>query len=241
MPATGAQPTTAQGLLGAGACGEGVSDTALNLMDEGSAMSDDDGYDEEPGSRRPYEGSSGIPFAARALVVLVPTITVPATIVVTAAALFIVERRRVRGRWWATWAALSFLIGLAVSGSLLGWLLQPLRLPAWLITALTGVSPAAAVSGVDGPLGPTLRDIATSAAPAAILGQILFALPVGFAITAVFTRVRRFKREKLGEIEGPEFSNWRPVGTLDRLRARRVTGQIRSGDHTIAPTARTTS
>lgn len=182
-----------------------------------------------------------MPFAARALAVLVPIMTVPATIAVTAASLFIVERRRVRGRWWATWAVLCFLIGLAVSGSLLGWLMQPLRLPAWLITTIAGVSPAAAFSGVDGPLGATLRDIATSSATAAMLGQIMFALPVGFAITAVFTRVRRFKREKLGEIEGPEFSNWRPVGILDRLRARRVSEQIRAGHHTIAPTSETTA
>lgn len=202
-------------------------------------MSDDDGYDEEPGSGRPTEGSTRAPIAARALAVLVPVVTVPATIAVTAVSLPIVERRRVRGRWWATWAALSFLIGLAISGSLVGWLLQPLRLPAWLITELAGVSPAGAAAGVDGQLGETLRDIASSSAAAAALGQLMFALPVGFAITAVFTRVRRFKREKLGEIEGPEFSNWRPVGVLDRLRARRVADQIRAGHHTIAPTTET--
>lgn len=204
-------------------------------------MSDDDGYDEEPGAGRPGEGSPRSPIAARVLVVLVPVVTVPATIAVTAASLLIVERRRVRGRWWTTWAALSFLIGLAISGSLLGWLLQPLRLPAWLITTLAGISPSALAAGVDGHLGETLRDVATSSAAAAVLGQIMFALPVGFAITAVFTRVRRFEREKLGEIEGPEFSNWRPVGTLDRLRARRVSDQIRAGHHTIAPTAETTA
>ena len=200
-------------------------------------MSDEDGYDENPGSSgRPNETSAGLPTAARVLAVLVPFVTVPATIAVTAMSLLVVERRRVRGRWWATWAALSFLLGVLISGSLLAWALQPLRLPAWLMTSLAGISPADVVSGVAGDLGTALRDVAASTAGAAVFGQLLFALPVGFAVTAVFTRVRRFKREKLGEIEGPEFSNWRPVGVLDRMRARRVTEQIRAGQHTIAPT-----
>ncbi|MCZ4587684.1 hypothetical protein O4328_29020 [Rhodococcus opacus] len=204
-------------------------------------MSDEDGYDEGPeSSGRSNETSGGLPVAARVLAVLVPIVAVPATIAVTATSLLIVERRRVRGRWWATWAALSFLLGVLVSGSLLGWALQPLRLPAWLIASLVGASLADAASGL-GESGATLQDVAMSTAWAAVLGQLLFALPVGFAITAVFTRVRRFKREKLGEIEGPEFSNWRPVGVLDRVRSRRVTEQIRSGHHTIAPTAETIS
>jgi len=200
-------------------------------------MSDEDGYDEDPGSSgRSNETSAGLPIAARVLAVLVPIVTVPATIAVTAVSLLVVERRRVRGRWWAAWAALSFLLGVLISGSVLAWALQPLRLPAWLITSLAGSSPADAASGVDGDVGAALRDVVTATAGAAVLGQLLFAFPVGFAVTAVFTRVRRFKREKLGEIEGPEFSNWRPVGVLDRMRARRVTEQIRAGHHTIAPT-----
>ena len=204
-------------------------------------MADDEGYDDESGSSRRGDDSGGIPLAARAAVVLLPIVTVPATIAVTVMSLLIVERRRVRGRWWITWAALSFLIGIIVSGSLLDWALQPLRLPAWLITSVASISLTDAVSGVEGDLGSALRDIAASSLGSAVLGQLLFALPVGFAITAVFTRVRRFKREKLGEIEGPDFSNWRPVGYLDRLRAGRVAEQIRAGHHTFAPASEETA
>lgn len=204
-------------------------------------MADDEGYDDESGSSRRGDDSGGIPLAARAAVVLLPIVTVPATIAVTVMSLLIVERRRVRGRWWITWAALSFLIGIIVSGSLVDWALQPLRLPAWLITSVAGFSLTDSVSGLEGDLGAALRDIAASSLGSAVLGQLLFALPVGFAITAVFTRVRRFKREKLGEIEGPEFSNWRPVGHLDRLRARRTAEQIRAGHYTFGPRSEKTA
>ncbi|WP_458682679.1 hypothetical protein [Prescottella equi] len=209
-------------------------------------MADD--YDEDGGGggeeRRGTasdRSSGGIPFGGKLLIGAVALTTLPGTIATTVASLLAVERRRIRGRWWTLWAALTAVVGLAVSGSVAGWLTQPLRLPAWLLVDLAGLPIADAVSGVDGSVGEALTAAAESGLAAALLGQVLFGLPVGFAITAIYTRVRRFKREKLGEIEGPEFSNWRPVGHLDRLRARRVADRIRAGHFTFAPESEQTA
>ncbi|MDH6284592.1 hypothetical protein [Prescottella agglutinans] len=198
-------------------------------------MADDYEDEEGRGGTSSKGGGGGIPVGGRILIGAAAVLTVPVTIAVTVLSLLAVERRRVRNRWWVLWTATSAVVALTVSGSPLDWLLQPLRLPAWLLSDIAGVPMQSMVDGLGGEVGQALAAAATSSLAQALLGQLLFGLPVGFAITAVYTRVRRFKREKLGEIEGPEFSNHRPVGILDRRRADHVARQMRAGHYTFAP------
>lgn len=198
-------------------------------------MTDDYDEDDARGGSSRKNDKGGIPVGGRILLAVVAAVVIPMTIVITVASLLTVERRRVRSRWWLLWACVSLAVAMAVSGSVVGWLLQPLRLPVWLLSHFAHLDVASVLDRFAGNLGGEFTSVATSDLAAALLGQTLFGLPVGFLITAVYTRVRRFKRQKLGEIEGPTFSNHRPVGFLDRRRANRVARQIRAGNFTFAP------
>lgn len=202
-------------------------------------MADDYDEDDARGGSSGKNDEGGIPAGGRILLGVVAAVTIPVTIAITVAALLTVERRRVRSRWWLLWTCVSFAVAVIMSGSVVGWLLQPLRLPVWLLSGFAGLDVSSVLHRLGGNLGEEFSSLATSEFVSAMLGQLLFGLPVGFLITAVYTRVRRFKRQKLGEIEGPEFSDHRPVGLLDKRRANRVARKIRAGNFTVAPTSET--
>lgn len=175
------------------------------------------------------------PLIVKLLVAALTAITIPGVVVTAGAAFIAVERRRVRIRWWVGWSILSLIIGVITAGGVLGWLVSPLHLLGWLLAAVLHLPIADAAAAVPGTFGNRLAAAADASLSSAILGQIEFGVPVASMITVVYARVRRFRRAKMGEIEGPEYANHRPVGVLDHLRRRITTRLIQRGAFTHPP------
>lgn len=189
---------------------------------------DDEDVSDETGSETSWGSARG--YLLLASIVLIPAALLIAALTVV----WGVERRRVRIRWWLGWAALTAATAILLAGSLQRWFVLPLQLHGWLAHKLVGDKATDALEHL------TARDLLEQALQAsafdAIVGQVLFGAPLAFLFTAIYVRVRKFQRERLGQLEGSDYSNHRPVGVLDHLRAARNRTKIRRGDYTNAAT-----
>ena len=189
---------------------------------------DDEDVSDEGGS----ESSWG---SARGYLVLAAFVLIPVALLIAAvSAVWGVERRRVRVRWWLGWTAATAAAALLLAGSLQRWAVLPLQLHGWLAHKVVGETATDAVEQVHGTARELLDQALNASAFDALVGQLLFGAPVAFLFTAIYVRVRKFQRDRLGQLEGSDYSNHRPVGVLDHLRATRNRTKIRRGDYTNA-------
>ncbi|MGU3585157.1 hypothetical protein ACLBYD_18515 [Rhodococcus sp. C26F] len=154
---------------------------------------------------------------------------------VAAAAIFSIlayELRRVRVRIWATWAAATAVLGIAAAGfSPITWLYWSTSFATrtWLSTVAESFP--ADSSGLRG----WMRTHSDASILEVVGTQLGFGIPVGFTVTiVVIVAFRARPRALRGRIEGPEHSNMRPVGFLDRRRRAIERQKIADGYYTGA-------
>ena len=168
----------------------------------------------------------GVVRAMLIVAVAATAIAFPGYLAVTVVAVLAHELRRVRIRWMWLWAAVTFVGGVFLAGSLSSW-------QAWLLAQVGHLAPQLLItdSADPRPTFDTAAAFAHVSAAHAILCQLIAAAPLGFVTAAVLAQYRRFSRSVRGTIEGPDYSNQRPVGFLDRRRADRIGRRIRAGEY----------
>lgn len=177
---------------------------------------------DEPDDRTPAKSAN-----PRALVFLVPiavTLMFPGFVLITAVSSLVHERRRVRARWYLTWAAVTAIIGVIAAGSTTAWMGWNLAFVGSVASRLITTTPDTAL-GVAAGFAGNLGD--------AVLAETVAAAPLAFLFTAGIVRYRRQSRDQRGMIEGDLHSNQRPVGTLDRTRNDRERRKIAAGHYLI--------
>lgn len=143
--------------------------------------------------------------------------------VVAAAAILAFEKRRVRTRWFALWAMVTFLLGRLVAGSMSNWY-------GWLLAqaAVFRLIPDSAASSGALAVAASFR----SEPFAAVAATTIAAAPLALLTAAIFGRIRSFSRATRGQIEGESHSNQRPVGILDRQRIQRNRRRVAAAHYT---------
>jgi hypothetical protein len=185
----------------------------VGLLSRASDTSDDQSNNStnQPSPTRRSGPLGLLLFVALTLAVLFTGYTVALV-----AAVLAHELRRVRIRWFAIWAATTFVIALLAAGGLSAW-------GAWLLAEVGNLTPKLLFADPTQPESVTTQAAAfatTSWAHAAAC-QLIAAAPLAFATAALTTWWRHDSREIRGSIEGPDFSNRRPIGILDRQRITR--------------------
>ena len=180
----------------------------------------------EASDRKPDTGRSdaGLWKAAGCVVLL---LAAPGATIAFIASLLAYERRRVRAQWWAGWAAATLAIGICLAGfSVTGWLYWSGSSIALLLPVQP---PDTAAAGYFG----WIRAHSDISILEMVWMQAWFGIPLGFATTTVvIVGFRSHSRALRGQIEGPEHSNMRPVGILDRRRRNIERRKVAAGHYT---------
>lgn len=168
--------------------------------------------------------SSGGGTLLTVIVVLMAMVSAPLIVIFFAIFAIAGERRRVRLSRWAIAAGATFAVSLVAAGlSLSRWL-------SWWASA-----PAALWGGwvpVEWTV-PILNDLRLTNMTSHTLGlwaqHAAVSVPVSLALMTVWWWWRSYALRVRGENEGSAYSNMRPVGWMDRLRARLNEQAVRSG------------
>jgi hypothetical protein len=182
----------------------------------------------EAGEKNPDSGRSeaGLWKAAACVVCL---LAAPGATIAFIVSLLGYERRRVRAQWWAGWAAATFAIGVCLAGfSVTGWL-------HWSGSSIAFLLPEQPAESTGTGYVDWIRAHSDISLLEMVWMQAWFGIPVGFAATdIVIVGIRSHSRKLRGQIEGPEHSNMRPVGILDRHRRNIERRKVAAGHYTIS-------
>lgn len=166
-------------------------------------------------------------IAAAALVV---TCLFPGYTAVLIAAIGAYEVRRVRRWWFGVWAAVTSVIGWALAGaSLTQWMAWPLSQIGHTFAWILAPAPEA------NPIVMSINEIAESSLLSLVWMQLWGCAPAALLTTVIFASWRSHSRNIRGQIEGPEHTNRRPVGILDRRRRDRERHRIAAGHYLTPP------
>lgn len=145
---------------------------------------------------------------------------------VLAGAVLAHEIRRVRIRWLLTGAAATLLVGIVTAGGVGPW-------AAWFLAQVGHFAPQILFANPDQPhlVQTQAAAFATVSAPHAVICQLIAGAPLAFLLAAAVALWRRDARAVRGTIEGPEYSNRRPVGIVDQIRERRERQRIAAGHY----------
>lgn len=169
--------------------------------------------------------SSAGPQLAAALASLAVIVAVPGVAITVAAGILAVEYRRVRTSRWMLAALGTLVVAVAIAG------LSVNQWTAWSTSFVAGTWGSGLMPDPGSATG-ILHWAATHTDAnwlAIIATQAAFGVPVGLFCVGIYSVVRVRSRRLLNVVEGPEYSNIRPVGFLDRRHEERVRERMASG------------
>lgn len=176
--------------------------------------------------KRSSSSSSG-PLLAAAIAALAVIVAVPGVAVTVVAGVLAVEYRRVRtGRWMAA-ALAALVLAVAIAGlSIAQW-------AAWSTSFAAGTWASGLLP--DPGLATGIMHWAATHTDTTwlviIATQAAFGIPVGLFLVGGYSVFRVRSRRLLNVVEGPEYSNIRPVGFLDRRHEQRVRENMAAGHY----------
>ncbi|MFI8695960.1 hypothetical protein [Dietzia maris] len=175
---------------------------------------------------KPASSSNG-PLLATAIAALAVIVAVPGVAITVVAGILAVEYRRVRTSRWMLAALVTLVIAVAVAG------LNLARWTAWSTSFVAGTWGSGLLPDPGGATG--ILHWAATHTDATLLSiiatQAAFGVPVGLFCVGAYSVFRVRSRRLLNVVEGPEYSNIRPVGVLDRRHEQRVRDRIASGHY----------
>jgi hypothetical protein len=143
----------------------------------------------------------------------------PLIIISAAAGILAFEKRKVRVSRWLFWAVVIAVLGILAAGASVttwaSWIFAPPSMPVFGDTVAETVTDK----------WPGLTDLRSKG----ILNAALISVPIGFLITAGWGWWRSYQIKQRGTFEGADYDAHRPVGILDKARAKRNTAALTNG------------
>lgn len=184
----------------------------------GDALVDGTG---DGGDKQQKKGGGIIGVAVGVIIMLVFQ---PIAVIVFAVLAVVGEKRRIRLSRWSVATAVATIIGILGAG------LSPSRWLSWWATGAALVLGDTASIFANLPGLNQIDDATFYSTGGLFIRHTLFAVPLALLTMTLWWWARSWSLRLRGENEGAEYSNIRPVGWMDRMRAKRNEEAVSSSD-----------